>query len=411
MACNHNCDSCSQNCSSKKKKSLLEKPNRYSSVKKVIAVMSGKGGVGKSMVTGLLASLLNQKGYKTGVLDADITGPSIPKMFGVKEKGHGTKEGLLPSISKGGVKVMSSQLLLEHENDPVVWRGSLISGLVKQFWTDVIWEDVDYLFVDMPPGTGDVPLTVFQSIGVDGIILVTSPQELVKMIVEKAVKMANMMNLPIIGIVENMSYIKCPDCDKKIEVFGPSRVDEIGKEFNIPVLAKMPIDHLLTKASDKGNIDNANVDYLDQALKVLESLPVNVMNIAVPVCEDMICENFEEAKTFHIYSIVKNMVISGRRFDVENSDELYNLLRENKVHTILCDQIDGMLCNVFEEDGFEVFIECSGDPLDCVRNFLSMDEKGSCSGDCSHCHDSSCSHQGCDGDCDHCKDSSCHHKK
>ena len=203
-----------------KENKLLARPNKHSSVKKIIAVVSGKGGVGKSMVTSLLASMMNKRGYKTGILDADITGPSIPKMFGIKEKGQGTDEGLIPAASKNNVKIMSSHLLLENDNDPIVWRGTLISSLVTQFWTDVIWEDVDYLFVDMPPGTGDVPLTVFQSIGVDGIIIVTSPQELVSMIVEKAVKMANMMDIPVLGLVENMSYVMCPDCGKKIEVFG-----------------------------------------------------------------------------------------------------------------------------------------------------------------------------------------------
>ena len=411
MACNHNCDTCSENCSSKNKKnSLLEKPNKYSSVKKVIAVMSGKGGVGKSMVTGLLASLMNQRGYKTGVLDADITGPSIPKMFGVNERGHGTSEGLLPSLSKGKVKVMSSQLLLEHNNDPIVWRGSLISGLVKQFWTDVIWEDVDFLFVDMPPGPGDVPLTVFQSIGVDGIIIVTSPQELVKMIVEKAVKMANMMNIPIIGIVENMSYIKCPDCEKHIEVFGPSHVDEIGKEFNLKVLAKMPIDYTLTSASDKGELDNVKVDYLNEALNTLEALPVNVTKVAVPVEDNEVCEYLEDAKAFHIYSIVKGMVIGGRKYEVKDSLDAYDLLREHQVKVVLCDNIDSQLCTALEEDGYDVIVECKGNPLENVRNYLNMDEEGGCSGDCAHCSDESCSQHQCDGNCDSCQDSTCNHK-
>ena len=408
MACNHNCDTCSENCSSKnKKKSLLEKPNKYSSVKKVIAVMSGKGGVGKSMVTALLASLMSQKGYETGVLDADITGPSIPRMFGVHERGHGTSEGLLPSVSKGGVKLMSSQLLLENENDPVVWRGSLISGLVKQFWTDVIWEDVDYLFVDMPPGTGDVPLTVFQSIGVDGIIIVTSPQELVKMIVEKAVKMANMMNVPIIGIVENMSYIKCPDCEKHIEVFGPSHVDEISKEFNIPVLAKMPIDYQLTKASDKGELDDVSVDYLDSACDILASLPVKITNVAVMVKDEEIALNFEEANEIFVYSVVREMVVAGRKFKVLDNSEIYKTLVDNQVHTVICNKIGTKLCEGLESDGFELIIECEGDPLDAVRRFLQMED--SCDGDCEHCHDENCDHSSCDGDCEHCS-SDCDHK-
>ena len=239
MGCDHNCSNCSQKCDIK---DLREKPHFMSSVKKVIGVVSGKGGVGKSLVTSLLAILMNQKGYKTAVLDADITGPSIPKIFGIKGKAQGNKDGLLPSVSKEGIKVMSSNLLLENDTDPVVWRGPVIANLVRQFWTDVIWENVDFLFVDMPPGTGDVPLTVFQSIGVDGIVIVTSPQELVSMIVEKAVNMAKMMDIEVLGIVENLSYIECPDCGKKISVFGESKLEEVAKKYNLDIIGRLPID-------------------------------------------------------------------------------------------------------------------------------------------------------------------------
>lgn len=393
MSCNHNCEECTENCNHSKK-SLLAKPNKYSSVKKVIAVVSGKGGVGKSMVTGLLASLMNKRGYKTGVLDADITGPSIPRMFGVTEKGQGTQEGLLPSETKNNIKIMSSHLLLEHDNDPIVWRGSLISSLVTQFWTDVIWEDVDYLFVDMPPGTGDVPLTVFQSIGVDGIIIITSPQELVTMIVEKAVRMAEMMNIPVLGLVENMSYIECPDCKKHIEVFGPSRVDEVAKKFNLKVLAKMPINHELTSLSDKGKIEDANVDYLNDACDYLEKLPVKVLNIAVPVENDVIVEELENTKCFFVYNVVRQMVIGGHKVVCKGETDIYNILKDQQVHTIICNKIDPKFCTTLEEDGFEVFIESTGNPLEAVKKYLDMEfeekEQGECSHNCAECDNESC---------------------
>ena len=230
--CNHNCSSCGSDCS-EGKESFLEATNEFSHVKKVIGVISGKGGVGKSMVTSLLAVLMKRQGYQTAILDADITGPSIPKAFGVKEKAKGNETGILPNETTMGIKMMSVNLLLPDETDPVIWRGPVIAGTVKQFWTDVIWEDVDYMFVDMPPGTGDVPLTVFQSLPVDGIVIVTSPQELVSMIVGKAVKMAKRMNIPILALVENMSYAVCPDCGKELKIFGESHLDEIAKEYEI----------------------------------------------------------------------------------------------------------------------------------------------------------------------------------
>ncbi len=257
--CTHDCSSCSESCSSRDNASSLdmtEKLNQYSSVKKVIGVVSGKGGVGKSIVTSLLAVMFSRRGYETAVLDADITGPSIPKAFGIKEKAYGSEKGILPSVTASGIKVMSINLLLENENDPVIWRGPILAGTVKQFWTDVYWGDVDYMFVDMPPGTGDVPLTVFQSLPLDGIIVVTSPQDLVSMIVEKAVKMAQMMNVPILGVVENMSYFVCPDCKKKHYPFGESRLENIAKEYSIDILARLPIDPENAKACDNGKIES-----------------------------------------------------------------------------------------------------------------------------------------------------------
>lgn len=260
--CNHDCSSCGENCSTRDKKSLLKKPHEMSDIKKVIAVVSGKGGVGKSMTCALLAAAAQNSGKVTAVMDADITGPSIPRMFGVTERAMGSDNGILPVVTEGGVQVMSMNVLLENEAEPVVWRGSLISGTVLQFWTDVIWSGVGIMFIDMPPGTGDVPLTVFQSIPVDGIVVVTTPQDLVGMIVQKAVNMAQMMNIPILGIVENMSYIKCPDCGRKISVFGESNVDAIAMEYGIPNVAKLPIDQSLTKAADNGKIEEVENNYL-----------------------------------------------------------------------------------------------------------------------------------------------------
>ena len=260
--CSHDCSSCSENCSSRDSKSLLKKPHELSDIKKIIAVVSGKGGVGKSMTCALMAAAAQNKGKVTAIMDADITGPSIPRMFGVTERAQGSENGILPVVSDGGIQVMSMNVLLENEAEPVVWRGSLISGTVMQFWTVVIWTGVDYMFIDMPPGTGDVPLTVFQSIPLDGIVIVTSPQDLVGMIVQKAVNMANMMNIPVLGIVENMSYIKCPDCGRKISVFGESGVDALALEYGIPNVAKIPIDSDLTKAADTGNIENFQNNYL-----------------------------------------------------------------------------------------------------------------------------------------------------
>ncbi len=249
-----------------------ENPHNLSQIKKVIGVVSGKGGVGKSLVTSMLAVTMNRLGYRTAILDADITGPSIPKAFGIHEKATANELGLYPVPSKNGVEVMSLNLLLENETDPVVWRGPVIGGTVKQFWTDVIWSDIDFMFIDMPPGTGDVPLTVFQSIAVDGIVVVTSPQELVSMIVEKAVKMAKMMNIPILGLVENLSYFTCPDNGKNYQVFGDSHIDEIAKGQNLPVLARLPIDPAIAGACDRGEIESLDIPWFDNAATLLKEM-------------------------------------------------------------------------------------------------------------------------------------------
>ncbi|OPZ21686.1 MAG: antiporter inner membrane protein [Firmicutes bacterium ADurb.BinA205] len=259
------------NCSSKPQ-SLLEEPNKMSNIGKVIGVVSGKGGVGKTLVSSMLSVAMQRMGKNVGVLDADITGPSIPKAFGIHGKADACEFGIIPAKSKMGLDIMSINLLLENESDPVVWRGPVIAGVVKQFWTDVIWKDIDYLFVDMPPGTGDVPLTVFQSLPVDGIVIVTSPQELVSMIVEKAVKMAKLMNIPIIGIIENMSYFECPDCGKKHSIYGESHIEEIAAQYDIPVLAKLPIDPSLAKHCDQGTIELYEGEWLNDAAEKIAAM-------------------------------------------------------------------------------------------------------------------------------------------
>ena len=265
--CTHDCSTCGSSCSERKEpQSLLEKPNELSKIKKVIGVVSGKGGVGKSLVSSMLAVGVQRAGAHAAILDADLTGPSIPKAFGIKGKVLGNELGMIPARSKFGIDIMSVNLMLENDTDPVVWRGPVIAGVVKQFWTDVIWDDVDYMFVDMPPGTGDVPLTVFQSLPVDGIVIVTSPQELVSMIVQKAVKMAKMMDIPVLGIVENMSYAVCPDCGKKIMVYGESHTAEIAEEFGIPLLAQIPFDPALARCVDQGVIELHESDAMDAAV-------------------------------------------------------------------------------------------------------------------------------------------------
>ena len=269
-SCNGNCSTCGSDCADRKAESLLAKLNPQSTVKKVIAVVSGKGGVGKSTVTSMLAVAMARQGKTVGVLDADITGPSAPTAFGVTECQGANEDGLYPALTKGGIQVMSINLLLDNPADPVVWRGPVIAGAVKQFWTDVIWEDVDYMFVDMPPGTGDVPLTVFQSLPVDGIVIVTSPQDLVSMIVSKAVKMANMMHIPVLGFVENYSYLECPDCGKKIEVFGKSHLDEVAAKFDLPILARLPIDPAVAFAYDSGLMETVNTDKVAGVIEAIE---------------------------------------------------------------------------------------------------------------------------------------------
>ena len=274
--CTHDCSTCGHavngQCPSQQQpQSLLAPANAFSNIKKVIAVVSGKGGVGKSMVTASMAVQMSRKGYKVGILDADITGPSMPQMFGIKTRALGNAQGIIPGESKNGIKMMSINLLLENVEDPVVWRGPVLAGVVKQFWSDVVWGELDYLFIDMPPGTGDVPLTVFQSLPIDGIVIVTSPQDLVSMIVKKASNMAKLMEIPVIGVVENMSYIVCPDCGKKMHIFGESKIKKVAEEMGVSVLAQMPINPELAHLSDEGTIENADLSHLDDAISQMET--------------------------------------------------------------------------------------------------------------------------------------------
>ena len=349
MGCSGECNSCSSSCSSDTRKSMLEPVNQYSKVKKVIGVVSGKGGVGKSLTTSYLSVLMNRKGYKTAILDADITGPSIPKTFGINTKATGNELGIFPALSKEGIRIMSVNLLLDSDEMPVVWRGPVIAGTVKQFWTDVIWDQVDYMFVDMPPGTGDVPLTVFQSLPVDGIIIVTSPQELVSMIVGKAVNMAKAMNVPILGLVENYSYISCGNCGEKISVFGESHVEEVSAKYQIPVLGRIPIDPAIPGAVDKGLVEELQIPYLDEAAAYIEEqCPVDdeknikiegSLKIAVPVLENNeIDQHFGKAKKFKIYDIFNQVLVDQKEVSCEGNghETATSLLEEHQINTLIC---------------------------------------------------------------------------
>jgi Mrp family chromosome partitioning ATPase len=264
------CEGCEKN-----PQSLLENLNEFSSIKKVIGVVSGKGGVGKSFVTAMLAVLMNRKGYQVGILDADITGPSIPKMFGITKKADANDLGLLPQSTHNNIEIMSINLLLEQDDTPVIWRGPILAGVVKQFWSEVVWGELDYLFIDMPPGTGDVPLTVYQSIPLDGIVIVTSPQDLVSMIVKKAYNMAKQMNIPVLGLVENMSYVKCPDCGKEIHIFGQSKLDDIASKLNLDILGRVPIDPVIAQLADEGNFERYSGDYLKEAAEKIDCVIKN----------------------------------------------------------------------------------------------------------------------------------------
>lgn len=382
MSCSGNCNSCSTTCSSDTRKSMLEPLNQFSKVKKVIGVVSGKGGVGKSLTTSYLSVLMNRKGYKTAILDADITGPSIPKSFGIHQKATGNELGMFPAESKTGIKVMSVNLLLDSEEMPVVWRGPIIAGTVKQFWTDVIWDQVDYMFVDMPPGTGDVPLTVFQSIPVDGIIIVTSPQELVSMIVGKAVNMAKAMNVPILGLVENYSYIECGNCGEHISVFGESHVEEVAEKYNLKVLDRIPIDPVIAKAVDAGNIEGLQAEYYMNTADWIEtSCPVekedaqsqSVKCIAVPMLQNGNIDNhFGKAKQFKIYKVNGSVLEEETIISSEGTghEATVALLMQHNVNVVLCDGIGTSALDALFEEGVTVYPGLQGDVAIAVSSYL-----------------------------------------
>ncbi len=375
--CDHNCSSCaqSQDCTEKNNtpQDFLKPPHEMSSVKHIIGVLSGKGGVGKSMITSLLAVSLKRLGYRVGILDADITGPSIPKAFGIREKAAITEYGTLPVKTKTGIDIMSINLLLPKDTDPVVWRGPLIGQIVEQFWTDVIWDDIDYLLIDMPPGTGDVPLTVFQSIPIEGILVITSPQQLVSMIVQKAVKMAEMMHIPILGLIENMSYFTCPDNGKNYAVFGESHIEEIAAAHRLKVLAKLPIDPSLTAACDEGSIEFYVDNPLASVAKTLQQTKGEQnMKIAVASENQKIAEHFGHCRNFNIFQIENDKIVSSTSVDNPGHKPgfLPNFLHEQGVNVIIAGGMGAGAIEIFQEKGIEIIIGASGDATEAVNAYL-----------------------------------------
>ncbi len=380
--CTGSCGSCKADCASRQpsKEDLLEPANKYSKIKRVIGVVSGKGGVGKSFVTSYLSVCMQKKGYQTAILDADITGPSIPKSFGIKGKVSNGPQGIVPAESENGTKVMSINLLMDKEDAPVIWRGPVIAGAVKQFWTEVAWGNVDYMFVDMPPGTGDVPLTVFQSLPLDGIIIVTSPQELVSMIVKKAVNMANAMDIPILGIVENYSYVQCDCCGKKMSVFGESHVDEVAQECELKVLAKLPLDSAIAKQVDAGKIEELDADYLEEASAFIEQVCPCVKEdkwekIAVAVETDgEVAAHFNACNTFMIYEIEEDKLTSEKECSItENTQEAIEAcLTEVGVNVLICGGIGFGAIQALMAKNIMVVPGQQGNAKKAVEDFLAQ---------------------------------------
>jgi len=380
--CTGSCGSCKADCASRQpsKEDLLEPANKYSKIKRVIGVVSGKGGVGKSFVTSYLSVCMQKKGYQTAILDADITGPSIPKSFGIKGKVSNGPQGIVPAESENGTKVMSINLLMDKEDAPVIWRGPVIAGAVKQFWTEVAWGNVDYMFVDMPPGTGDVPLTVFQSLPLDGIIIVTSPQELVSMIVKKAVNMANAMDIPILGIVENYSYVQCDCCGKKMSVFGESHVDEVAQECELKVLAKLPLDSAIAKQVDAGKIEELDADYLEEASAFIEQVCPCVKEdkwekIALAVETDgEVSAHFNACKTFMIYEIEEDKLTSEKECSItENTQEAIEAcLTEAGVNVLICGGIGFGAIQALMAKNIMVVPGQQGNAKKAVEDFLTQ---------------------------------------
>lgn len=415
--CSSNCGSCSESCSSRQttKADFLEPANENSHVKKVIGVVSGKGGVGKSFITSYLSVLLKRQGYQTAILDADITGPSIPKAFGIHEKVTAIETGILPAVTETGIKLMSVNLILEEEDTPVIWRGPVIAGTVKQFWSGVIWEDVDYMFVDMPPGTGDVPLTVYQSLPLDGIIIVTSPQQLVSMIVSKAIKMAEAMEIPILGIIENYSYISCTNCKEKVSVFGESHAEETANKFGIPLLGRLPIDPEIVKAIDSGKIENLQGDWLDGAVNTIlkdqngenmeETVSDEKTKIAITTEEgEVIFQHFGRCSRFTIYELAGNTLLSKKVLESNGAghEELAVLLKENNIDVLICGGIGEGAINALTEYGIRVVSGMQGDIDVAAAAYLDGDIKDTTSATCTeHDENHSCA-GGCGTGCGGC---------
>ena len=410
--CNHNCNSCAQKCEAQAGRNLdfIEPLNQFSSIKHVIGVMSGKGGVGKSSVTSMLAVHMQRLGYKVGILDADITGPSIPKAFGINTKAMNDPSlGILPVESKNNMKVMSINVLLDNEDDPVIWRGPVIAGVVKQFWTDVFWGELDYLFVDMPPGTGDVTLTVFQSIPLDGVVIVTSPQGLVSLIVKKAYNMAEKMGIPVLGIVENMSYVKCPDCGKEINIYGNSKIEEFANELNVQILGKMPLDADIARLCDEGKIEGMACNYLADASKIIEELKndsintqnhVQTVKVAVATDNNMVAGHFGKCEQYTLYNIENGKVVDKQTLNTKEHGHslLPPYLKEHGVNVVICGGMGQGAYDALVKRDMKVYVGPQGNIDEVIEKLLSGKLETKEAG-CSH-HDHEEGHQ--------CQCGSCH---
>lgn len=413
--CTRDCSSCHEDCG-ERTAIPKERLNQFSKVRKVIGIVSGKGGVGKSMVTSIMAIAMNKRGHKTAILDADITGPSIARAFGVECLTYSTAAGIAPAASRDGIDIMSMNMILENPQDPVVWRGPVIAGVVKQFWTDVVWKDEEYMFIDMPPGTGDVSLTVFQSLPVDGIIIVTSPQELVSMIVEKAVRMAEIMEIPIIGIVENMAYFECPDCGKQYNIFGESNLEEIAHTYNIPHIARMPINPKIASYADKGEIGNFNTTALNDLADVLEKMDAEwkcgSAIVAVPHEDGQIFQHFGHCAEFKFYEIVGGEITRSAIVPTEGEGHgaVSRFLAERGADAVICGGIGGGAMAALQQYGIEVFGGVEGEADTSVAAYVKGqlaynpnacdrhddDEEGGC---CQGSEGGQCGAGGCGGCC------------
>ncbi len=383
--CTHQCGSCGQDCASR---DFREPCNPYSNIKHVIGVVSGKGGVGKSLVTASLAVAMRRKGYEVAVLDADITGPSIPKLFGVHEIAQGDDRGVLASVTGTGIKIMSLNLLTTNETDPVIWRGPVIAGTVKQFWTDVVWGDVDYMFVDMPPGTGDVPLTVFQTLPVDGIIVVTSPQDLVSMIVTKAVKMAQMMNIPILGLIENYAYFQCPDCGKIHKIFGESHLQETANANGVSVLGQLPINPAMAAACDAGQIENIDVSAFQEPAALIERKLARASRVVVAVAAEngKIFQHFGRCPSFELFPLEEGKIVNRTTLNSNGTGHsaLADLLGESQVNALICGGIGGGARNALAAQGIQVIPGATGSVEEAIGKLLEGKPVGDPNAMCDH---------------------------